>query len=101
MQKSHITSLAAVLLAVGSCAGAFADAPQPPPQDQALARDMLKTLVEINTTHAHESTEAAKAIQAWLITAGFPSSDVTFIAPDDHPTKGSVVVRYHGKHPGN
>jgi acetylornithine deacetylase/succinyl-diaminopimelate desuccinylase-like protein len=101
MQKSHIASLAAVLLAIGSCAGAFAAAPLPPPQDQALARDMLKTLVEINTTHAHGSTEAAKAIQAWLITAGFPSSDVTFIAPDDHPTKGSVVVRYHGKHPGN
>ncbi len=61
---------------------------------------MLKTLVEINTTHAHGSTEAARAIQGWLLTAGFPPGDVTFIAPDDHPTKGSVVVRYRGKRPG-
>ncbi len=61
---------------------------------------MLKTLVEINTTHAHGSTEAAKAIQGWLLTAGFAAQDVVFIAPEDHPTKGNVVVRYRGKHAG-
>jgi acetylornithine deacetylase/succinyl-diaminopimelate desuccinylase-like protein len=54
-------------------------------------------LVEINTTHAHGSTEAAKAIQGWLLSAGFPAGDVTFMAPPDQPTKGNVVVRYHGK----
>ena len=37
--------------------------PLPPPADQQLARDMLKGLVEINTTHAHGSTEAANAIR--------------------------------------
>ena len=48
--------------------------PQPavaPPADIALARDMLQSLVEINTTHAHGSTDAAKAIQGWLLAAGF------------------------------
>src|SRR5713101_4976704 len=72
--------------------------PLPPPADQQLARDMLKGLVEINTTHAHGSTEAAKAIQDWLLSAGFPAGDVIFLAPSDHPTKGNVVVRYRGKH---
>jgi acetylornithine deacetylase/succinyl-diaminopimelate desuccinylase-like protein len=61
---------------------------------------MLQTLVEINTTHDHGSTDAAKAIQAWLLTAGFAPADVLLLAPDGHPTKGSLVVRYHGKHPG-
>ena len=75
-------------------------APLPPPKDIELARDMLKTLVEINTTHAHGSTEAAKAIQAWLLHAGFPAGDVVFVAPPDSPTKGNVVVRYRGKHAG-
>jgi acetylornithine deacetylase/succinyl-diaminopimelate desuccinylase-like protein len=75
--------------------------PLPPPADQQLARDMLKTLVEINTTHAHGSTEAAKAIQGWLLSAGFPPGDVILLAPEDHPTKGNVVVRYRGKHSGN
>src|SRR5467141_764919 len=72
--------------------------PLPPPRDLQLARDMLKSLVEINTTHAHGSTEAAKAIQGWLSSAGFAAGDVVFLAPSDHPTKGNVVVRYRGKH---
>jgi acetylornithine deacetylase/succinyl-diaminopimelate desuccinylase-like protein len=76
------------------------EAPLPPATDRQLARDMLKTLVEINTTHAHGSTEAAKAIQSWLSSAGFASGDLVLIAPADHPTKGSVVLRYRGKKPG-
>jgi acetylornithine deacetylase/succinyl-diaminopimelate desuccinylase-like protein len=71
-----------------------------PVADRDLARDMLKTLVEINTTHSHGSTEAAKAIQSWLLTAGFAPADVILLAPEDHPTKGNLIVRYHGKHPG-
>ena len=83
------------------CAQAlWAAAPLPPPVDQQLARDMLKSLVEINTTHAYGSTGAAKAIQGWLLTAGFAPSDVVFLAPPDHPTKGSVVARYRGSKAG-
>jgi acetylornithine deacetylase/succinyl-diaminopimelate desuccinylase-like protein len=85
-------------LAVTMSAWASAAPSLPPPADQQLARDMLKSLVEINTTHAHGSTEAAKAIQGWLLTAGFPAGDVVLLAPPDHPTKGNVVVRYRGKH---
>ena len=84
-----------------SCLAATPASPLPPAADQQLARDMLKTLVEINTTHAHGSTDAAKAIQGWVLSAGFPAGDVVLIAPPEHPTKGNVVVRYRGKHPGN
>jgi acetylornithine deacetylase/succinyl-diaminopimelate desuccinylase-like protein len=80
-------------------APAWAAAPTlPPAVDQQLAQDMLQSLVEINTTHAHGSTEAAKAIQGWLLSAGFAAADVIFLAPAEHPTKGNVVVRYRGKH---
>jgi acetylornithine deacetylase/succinyl-diaminopimelate desuccinylase-like protein len=72
---------------------AAASSTLPPPADQQLARDMFKTLVEINTTHQVGSTAAAEAIQRWLLTAGFPQADVVVLAPPDHPTKGSVVVR--------
>jgi acetylornithine deacetylase/succinyl-diaminopimelate desuccinylase-like protein len=99
MIKPYITLLAASVLGSGLTA-ASAAVPLPPPADQQLARDMLKTLVEINTTHAHGSSEAAKAIQAWMLTAAFAPSDVTFIAPEDHPSKGNVVVHYRGKHTG-
>jgi acetylornithine deacetylase/succinyl-diaminopimelate desuccinylase-like protein len=91
-----------ILSLVGTtCLAAASAPPVPPPVDRQLARDLLQTLVEINTTHAHGSTEAAKAIQGWLLSAGFPAADVALIAPPDHPTKGNVVVRYRGRHAGN
>ena len=91
------------ILSLAATASAWAaGAPSlPPAADQQLARDMLKGLVEINTTHANGSTEAAKAIQGWLLSAGFPADDVVFVAPPDHPTKGNVAVRYRGKHSGD
>jgi acetylornithine deacetylase/succinyl-diaminopimelate desuccinylase-like protein len=88
-------------LALSSSAWAAAVAPAPPAEDRTLAHDMLKTLVQINTTHAHGSTEAARAIEGWLLTAGFASGDVLFVAPPDRPTKGNIVIRYHGKHSGD
>src|SRR5271157_3162761 len=91
MNGAYLMLLAASTLACGPAAGASAAGSLPPPVDQQLARDMLKGLVAINTTHAHGSTEAAKAIQGWLLTAGFAPGDVLFLAPPDHPTKGSVV----------
>jgi acetylornithine deacetylase/succinyl-diaminopimelate desuccinylase-like protein len=90
--------LASSAVPVSSAAPASSAALVPPPADRQLARDMLKGLVEINTTHARGSTEAAKAIQGWLLSAGFPAGDVVFLAPSDHPAKGNVVVRYRGKH---
>ena len=61
------------------------------------ARELLKELVEINSTHAHGSTEAAKALAAWFLAAGFAPRDVTFLAPADHPSKGNLIVRLHGR----
>lgn len=100
MIRTARSSIAAAALACVQAASANAAAPLPPAVDQQLAREMLKGLVEINTTHAHGSTEAAKAVQSWLLTAGFAPADVVLIAPADHPTKGSVVVRYRGRRTG-
>jgi acetylornithine deacetylase/succinyl-diaminopimelate desuccinylase-like protein len=94
MSKAYL-KLGILMLACAPAAGATAP-PLPPPADQQLAREMLKGLVEINTTHAQGSTEAAKAIQGWLLNAGFPQADVVLLAPPDHPAKGSVVARYRG-----
>jgi len=64
----------------------------PPP-----ASELLRELVEINSTHAHGSTEAAKALAARFLAAGFAPQDVTLLAPADHPSKGNLVVRLHGR----
>jgi acetylornithine deacetylase/succinyl-diaminopimelate desuccinylase-like protein len=69
----------------------YAASAAPPP-----ATDLLRELVEINSTHAHGSTEAAKALAARFLAAGFAPQDVTFLAPADHPNQGNLVVRLHG-----
>ena len=71
--------------------------PIPPADDKELARVIFKELVEIKTTHDLGSTIAARAIEQHLLKAGFPSEDVVFVAPADHPMKGNLVVRYRGK----
>ena len=98
MHKAYLIAAALALACVrpNPC---VADAIVPPPADLALARDMLKGLVEIDTTHAHGSTAAATAIQTWLADAGFSGSDLVLIAPADRPAKASLVVRYRGRHP--
>lgn len=70
------------------------------PQQKA-AREVYKELVEINTVDSvGDVTKAARAMAARFIAAGFPQSDVQVLVPPDRPTKGNLVVRYHGKGPG-
>jgi acetylornithine deacetylase/succinyl-diaminopimelate desuccinylase-like protein len=87
---------ATLLVTMSVCAGDLPPAPQPPDAIKVLALDVLKNLVEANTTHAHGSTGAAEQLAARLRAAGFSPEDVTLIAPADHPTKGNVVIRLHG-----
>ena len=98
--RTSLMGFGALALAAAAFAASAQPGPLPPPDDQDLARTLLKELVEIRTTHDVGSTELARAIEGHLLKAGFPASDVVFIAPPDHPTKGNVVVRYRGKGAG-
>ena len=89
--------LAVLLALTATAAWAAPPGPLPPPDDQALARDILRELININSTHEHGSTDIAKVIQQQLLAAGFAAEDVTFIAPPDKPAKGNLVVRYRAK----
>jgi acetylornithine deacetylase/succinyl-diaminopimelate desuccinylase-like protein len=67
----------------------------PPTAQQQLARDILKELIEIDTTDEHGNvTRAAEAMAARLRAAGFPSEDVQVIGPN--PRKGNLVARLRG-----
>src|SRR5258707_7918341 len=87
-------------LAAASTTWAATPGPLPPQADQDLGRDLLKELVDINTTHEHGSTAAAQVMQQQLLAAGFPADDVVLIAPSDKPIKGSLLVRYRAKKRG-
>jgi len=60
-----------------------------------LSHDILKQLIEINTTDSVGSTTvAAEAMARRLRDAGFPASDVVVLGPN--PRKGNLVARLHG-----
>jgi acetylornithine deacetylase/succinyl-diaminopimelate desuccinylase-like protein len=63
---------------------------------RAMAHDIFKQLIEINTTDSIGSTTvAAQAMARRLLDAGFAAADVTVVGPNDR--KGNMVARYRGK----
>jgi acetylornithine deacetylase/succinyl-diaminopimelate desuccinylase-like protein len=63
---------------------------------QQMAKDFLRELIEIDTTHSTgNTTNAADAMAAHLIAAGFPEEDVLVLGPLEN--KGNLVVRYRGR----
>jgi acetylornithine deacetylase/succinyl-diaminopimelate desuccinylase-like protein len=63
--------------------------------DARLAREVLRELVEIDTTDTSgDTTAAAEAVARRLRAAGFPEEDVRVLAPREK--KGNVVGRFRG-----
>ena len=87
--RTILFTLAALVFPV-SFLNAQIDAPA-----RQLSRDLLKQLIEINTTDSvGNTTVAADAMAKRLRDAGFPESDVVVLGPNDR--KGNMVARLHG-----
>jgi len=65
---------------------------------QALAKDILKELVENNTTQQGGTAAAAAAMAARLTAAGFPGGDARVLGPV--PERGNLVARLRGRETG-
>ena len=73
---------------------------QAPSDYQRMGRDVLKELIETDTTHSTGSTTlAAERMAARLVAAGFPKADVQIVRATQKSaeTKGNLVARYRGK----
>ena len=89
-----------VLLAVTILTACLASAAQTPvptasAEDRALARSILKEIIEINTTDTPlgNVTTATTAMRKRFIDAGFAAQDALLLGPD--PRKLNLVVRIH------
>ena len=90
MRSLSVFALLAMVVAVPSGA-------QSTPHEK-LAREIYKELVEINTVDSVGSvTKAVEALATRFRAAGFPEGDVHVLIPPGAPTKGNLVVRYHGR----
>jgi acetylornithine deacetylase/succinyl-diaminopimelate desuccinylase-like protein len=67
---------------------------------QSLGRDLLRELIETNTTYSSGgTTKAAERMAARFRAAGFPAADVQIVGPDtgrDAKDK-NLIVRYRGR----
>src|SRR5436853_4469739 len=97
MSRLTLVIVAALRWSVPDGASAQIEAPS---ADRALARDILRELVEINTTDSLGNTpRAARAMARRLVAAGFPAADVrVLIGPDAR--HGNLVARYRGSGKG-
>ncbi|HLK65457.1 MAG TPA: M20/M25/M40 family metallo-hydrolase [Bryobacteraceae bacterium] len=83
------------ILVPGLLAACAAAQSLPPEAERELARSIYKEMVEIKSGYTTgATTPVAEAMAARLKSAGFPASDL-FIG-GAIPTKGNLVVRYHG-----
>ena len=105
-QKRFRTASPLIIFAffVASCGGEQAE---PVPEEtasgdllphQQLAKDMLRELIEIDTTQAGSTTTAAEAMAAHFLAAGFPPEDVQILGPAEN--RGNLVVRLRGRDVG-
>lgn len=82
-------ALACLALLTTPTLGAQAD------DHRARERDILRELIEINTSDSAGGTMAAsEALAQRLLAAGFPAGDVQVLQPD--PRQGMLVARYRG-----
>jgi len=95
MNMARLRRIVTALALLGTMAGpSVAQVPRTP--WDSLARDLLRELVDINSTWTEGSTlAAAQAMAARVRAAGFPAEDVTVIQNAER--KGNLVVRYRGR----
>ena len=105
-RKALIHAVLVVSLAIAAARAEVVDditeSRQTPASKQARAgeagfRELYKELVEINTTLSVGScTEAANAMKARLLAAGYPDADARVIVPENWPKQGNLVATLAG-----
>ncbi|HEY8470640.1 MAG TPA: M20/M25/M40 family metallo-hydrolase [Longimicrobiales bacterium] len=99
MSPRACVALLAALTALAASPAWAQQGNRPPERWQRLAREILKELVEINTTDSQgDNTAAAEAMRRRLLAAGFPEEDVVVVEPA--PRKGNLVARLRGRGTG-
>jgi acetylornithine deacetylase/succinyl-diaminopimelate desuccinylase-like protein len=95
MKIAFIKACAAVTFVAVALPAASAATQDADPAQRQFAREVLKELIEINTTDSGGNiTTAAEAMQKRFLDAGFPAADMQLVGPNDR--KKNLVVRYRG-----
>jgi len=101
MKNTNHTALlaAAALLSMGGFAVASPPSPGPmsPPENQKLAHDIFKEIVEVRSVHNVGTKGVADILVRYLKSAGFTDGDIHVLAEEKYPNQVNVVVRLTGR----
>lgn len=89
----HRPALLALALLLATTAGATP--PQAPEHERARGRELLRLLIETDTTPRAGTTAAAEKLAARFLADGFPREDVQLLGDD--PLRQNLVVRLRGR----
>jgi acetylornithine deacetylase/succinyl-diaminopimelate desuccinylase-like protein len=99
MRRAH-GSIRAIALAAILFGPAGQGSAQGVPPDEAAFRAIYQELIQINTTRsAGNCTQAAEAMRAHLLKAGYEPADMQILAPAEAPKDGALVAVLHGREP--
>ena len=92
---------AALLITPGfAAANPPSSGPMPPPDNQKLAHDIFKEIVEVRSVHDVGTRGVADILVRYLMNAGFTDSDIHVLPEEQYPNQVNVVVRLTGKGKG-
>ncbi len=87
----------ALVLGFGLTGATPAPSNMPPPDNQKLAHDIYKEIIEIRSVHEVGTKAVADVLAARLKAGGFADADIHELADPKYPNQMNVVVRLHGK----
>jgi len=79
---------------------AAAPANTPPEDNQKLAHDIFRDIVEVHSVHDVGTKGVADILVKYLKAGGFTDSDIHVVPEPQYPHQVNVVVRIHGKGKG-
>ena len=92
MRSMKLAAAASALLLT-----AAAPANTPPPDNQKLAHDIFRDIVEVHSVHDVGTKGVADILVKYLKDGGFTDSDIHVVPEPQYPHQVNVVVRIHGK----
>ncbi|MGA9795533.1 MAG: M20/M25/M40 family metallo-hydrolase [Rhizomicrobium sp.] len=95
-----LAQLSAALLATVFIAAAPAQPPSgpvPPPDNQKLAHDIFRDIVEVRSVHDVGTKGVADILVKYLKAGGFTDSEINVVPETKYPKQVNVVVRIKGK----
>lgn len=99
--SSRVLKVSALLFAFGGIARATAanlsPGPVPPADNQKLAHDIFRDIVEVRSVHDVGTRGVADILVRYLKANGFSDSEISVVPETKYPKQVNVVVRLKGK----